>query len=559
VVRAGTSEPVAGARVTVIRVNVATGANSPAAGGVTSSVMTSAGNPLAPPPPPTISSLGGSNLPVTPASSPALPVVAADRQGRFSIPDLDDGTYRLLVIGTGYVRQEFGQRIFPGQGTPLTLSSGQAIRDLKMVLTPAANLSGRIVDESGQPAIGMSLTLMKAAYNQYGLRTFQSAGTATTNDRGEYRIYFVTPGRYYLSGGTTPGPTIVSTTSRIGPSPNDPLENYAFTYYPGVSNLDQALAIDIRAGSEVAIDFAVARTQLYTVRGRLTDAATNRPPSTVNIAIAYQTVMGQSGMSMVGPLYDSASGNFEVRSLLPGSYLLQITSVSGSARLPVEVVNRDLEVSAVIRNGVSVAGIVRVEGGTLPSALQRIQLRPIIDGVVSLIGTTPSAPAAADGTFKLNNVPPGEYQISIPSMPDYFVKEIRFDRNDALSRPLVVPDAGTEASSLEIVLSPNVGQIDGIITDERTQPVSGIQAVLVPDKNRDRTELFKAITSDQAGHFVMKGVAPGDYKLFAWDVLDNFGYFDPDLVKRSETRGKAVHIEESSKLTVEAKIITSGQ
>jgi protocatechuate 3,4-dioxygenase beta subunit len=175
------------------------------------------------------------------------------------------------------------------------------------------------------------------------------------------------------------------------------------------------------------------------------------------------------------------------------------------------------------------------------------------------MGAAPGGPVAADGTFKLDNVPPGEYRVTIPSMPDYYVKQISFDRNDALNSPFVVPEASTQTGALEIVLSSKVGQIEGVVTDERGQAVTGIQAVLVPDSNRDRTDLFKAITTDQTGRFVMKGIPPGDYKLYAWDALENYGYFDPDLLKRSEPLGKGIRVNESDNRIVDLKMIPAGE
>jgi hypothetical protein len=56
----------------------------------------------------------------------------------------------------------------------------------------------------------------------------------------------------------------------------------------------------------------------------------------------------------------------------------------------------------------------------------------------------------------------------------------------------------------------------------------------------------------------MGGVAPGDYKLFAWEGLENFGYFDAELLKQSEPSAKPVHVGESARVTVETKVITQG-
>ena len=56
----------------------------------------------------------------------------------------------------------------------------------------------------------------------------------------------------------------------------------------------------------------------------------------------------------------------------------------------------------------------------------------------------------------------------------------------------------------------------------------------------------------------MRGLTPGDCKLFAWEGLENYGYFDPDVMRRAEAQGKPVHVGESSKLAVEGKIIPAG-
>jgi hypothetical protein len=86
--------------------------------------------------------------------------------------------------------------------------------------------------------------------------------------------------------------------------------------------------------------------------------------------------------------------------------------------------------------------------------------------------------------------------------------------------------------------------------------VPGVQAFLVPDRNRERVELFKAVTTDPAGHFSMSGVASGNYKLFAWEDMENYGYFDAELVKQSELSGTPVQVDESASMTVQTKIIT---
>lgn len=69
--------------------------------------------------------------------------------------------------------------------------------------------------------------------------------------------------------------------------------------------------------------------------------------------------------------------------------------------------------------------------------------------------------------------------------------------------------------------------------------------MLIP-RNRERTELFRPVTADSAGHFKIANVAPGDYTLAAWEAMEPFAFFDPNLIREAEAQGKTVRIEESS-------------
>ena len=82
--------------------------------------------------------------------------------------------------------------------------------------------------------------------------------------------------------------------------------------------------------------------------------------------------------------------------------------------------------------------------------------------------------------------------------------------------------------------------------------------MLVPDAHRDRFELFRAITTGPDGRFTLRGVPPGDYKVFAWESIDSNGYFDPELLKRDEAKGQRIKIQDSDKLTVSVKMIPGG-
>lgn len=548
VLRAGSNEPISGARVTVVRVNASTGAPVQTAGTITSS---SFGN--APAAMPQLPGTGTGPFatplpPPGPLPPPPIPPVITERDGKFVVPGLEEGAYRVSISLNGYVRQDYGQRVFSGQGTPLTLGRGEVLKDIVVHLTQSGAINGRITDESGQPAPNVPVQLSRASYTGTGQRTFVNAGRATTNDRGEYRIFWITPGRYYLAAGTN---------LDQGTPVNLP-DTYLYTYYPGTTDVSRATMVEVQAGSESALDLVVPKQQLYRIRGRIVDGL-SQSPGLLGFSVAAPLSGGGSANFTFNQVYNPATGVFEVRDVIPGAYVVQVNAGTATARVPVEVTNADIEnLTVVVKAGTPVAGQVRVENAATPAIppQTRVQLRPIVPGVDNFVGFASNAtPNAADGTFRMDGVLSGQYRVIVTPPNDHYVKAVLLDRNDALTRPVEIGDSNTTAAVLEVVLSPSVAQIDGVVTDERLQAMPGIQVALVPDRNRERVELFKAVTSDQSGKFILRGIAPGDYHLFAWEGLENNGYFDPGLLQRSEPLAKALHIEESAKIVSEIKAI----
>jgi hypothetical protein len=220
----------------------------------------------------------------------------------------------------------------------------------------------------------------------------------------------------------------------------------------------------------------------------------------------------------------------------------------------VDISGSDLEgVVLSITGGISIPGVLRLEGREL-STLQGAK-----DIEVRLTPTGPNEyfqlprPMRMDGVFSLDNVFPGEYHVTMARLPEgVYLKQARFDTVDVLRQPLVI--SGRTEASLAITLSANGGQIEGKLMNDESRPVSGSRVVLVPDQNRDRASLFKSAISDQNGRFLFSGITPGEYRIFAWEAIGEFEYFDPDLLRQSEQRGTAVSISESARVTVEVTI-----
>jgi uncharacterized surface anchored protein len=147
--------------------------------------------------------------------------------------------------------------------------------------------------------------------------------------------------------------------------------------------------------------------------------------------------------------------------------------------------------------------------------------------------------------------------VSTDSPEGYYFKEARFGGMDALNGSFHF--TGSETGPLDIVMSSNAASVEGRAANDKREPIANATVVLVPDRYRERADLFREVTTDANGHFSISSVVPGDYRLLAWETLESHEYFDPDLLARSESKGLPVHLSESSRQSVDVRVIAVGQ
>ena len=519
------------------------------------------------------------------APSRTVPATSTGVDGKFVFRDIAPGSYRVAAARNGYVRQEYGQGAFGGQGRVISVTPGQSITGIVLQLMPAGSVSGAVKDSSGEPLAGAQVQLLRSIYNASGQRTLQATGGDRTNDRGEYRAFWITPGRYYvavIAAAPAPG---VATAGSAG-NPNEVVDRpYPTTYYPGTPDVSVASAVDIQPGADLTgLDILVPEQQLFRVRGRVLDPSGARQPDTASLSIVQRgSTAGPIGFSGSTASYHAADGTFEIRDVAPGAYWLRATVNDGSAdsllprsaagrpvtevlidslfsnrraaQVPLDVYG-DLDgVALTLGSGVPVAGWLSVEGRPLSSIpdLDRVKvtLTPTAPGMVA--NPSRHRPIDREGTFTLENVLPGEYVVSVNGLPgDYYIREMRMEDVDALDRLLV---SGRPRGTLSVVLGPSGGHVEGLVVDDRGRAVPGTQVVLIPARRPARADLYKTAITDAAGRFDIRGIPPGDYRVFAWEALEAFGYFDEEVVRLSEPYGASLRIADASAQRVEVKVV----
>jgi protocatechuate 3,4-dioxygenase beta subunit len=511
-----------------------------------------------------LSSAAPQTVPVRETNPTPLATATTDRDGKFMLDGIEPGPYRFSVGNNGYVRYDSAR---------IDLTAGQLMNDIVVRMTQTAAVSGRITSTNGKLVAGLSVQLLRRTYNASGIPTFSTIATVQTNDLGEYRAYWITPGRYFVSAnGRGGGVSIMDAggefDNAVQRNRNEVAETYPQTFFPGVADISQAYVVDLQEGVEVrGIDLSVPRQrELYAIRGRIIDSATGQPLARVTMSFGQIGLTGSTGFSTAARWYNPATGTFEVPNLAPGRYRIGVQvgdriSVTpapagvSSALVIATVASSDIEnLTIILGPPTEIPGRIRIEG-QLPATTSVDRLRVSLANsppVNQTIYGSPSAVVTADGTFKLNAAPEGEFRVGITGLPaGFYLKEARLNEADVLNRPSRFSAAG----NLDILISANGGQVSGRVLNEEMKPVPGVDAVLVPNESRNRPELFKRATTDKDGRFTIAGIAPGGYRVLAWERIEPYSYFDGSVLGKFEQHGTPVRVAESSRETVDVQLI----
>jgi hypothetical protein len=201
---------------------------------------------------------------VSPADVMQSRVGRTDEDGRFEFRELGAGQFRFNASKTGYSPAPLGEAVnpSPGSGLSIDLADGETRERVEIRLATWGTLTGRILDEYGDPLQGASVQVLALRY-EAGRRRLVPAGTVArvTDDLGRYRLFRLAPGRYAV-------------TAAVGAVSSADLPGYGRSYYPGTQNAVEAQFVSIGLSENLtAIDFSLSRTRTARVAGRLLNAA----------------------------------------------------------------------------------------------------------------------------------------------------------------------------------------------------------------------------------------------------------------------------------------------
>jgi hypothetical protein len=214
--------------------------------------------------------------------------------------------------------------------------------------------------------------------------------------------------------------------------------------------------------------------------------------------------------------------------------------------------------------GGTIQGRLRMEakGNGRPDPTQvLLRLRPSDGddesvGVSMGIGFSTLTKVRGDGSFEWKDVPPGLYSVQVSAtsgMPDWFLKSVTAGGRDVLDSGFSVNGGAT---TLDLVASADGAVAEGVASNQNDGPVADAVVVAVPEAHlRGRPERYRKTVTDQSGRFTLRGLPPGDYTLIAWETMDGEAYYNPEFLKTYEGQGKALHLDEGRRVSVQLKTI----
>ncbi len=296
-------------------------------------------------------------------------VTYTDDAGAFMFPELAPGSYSLVATRPGYVRTAYGAKRYDRPGTPIHLSAGQALSDVRLTIFKGSVITGQIFDETGLPAFGVRVQALeyRTVLGERQLTRVRGISGGlfgeTTDDRGIYRLYGLPPGEYVivasprldrneelramtdaeiraaLQAAQQPAQSAASAATvgaAAGPSQpgarrdEGPTVGYAPVFYPGATTASGATTIRLGPGEERAgIDFQVQLVETARVEGVVIPPA-GVPPRSVQLMLVADDQLGAPallGMSMLSRATVDAEGKFSFRAVAPGRYTLTARAV----------------------------------------------------------------------------------------------------------------------------------------------------------------------------------------------------------------------------------------
>jgi hypothetical protein len=187
--------------------------------------------------------------------------------------------------------------------------------------------------------------------------------------------------------------------------------------------------------------------------------------------------------------------------------------------------------------------------------LLRVQLQAmgtLPPQVTNALGTIQVNEAAK---FQIENLSEGRYRMNVQTPPSAYIASIQQGGTNVFDDGFNV-DAQNADVPIRVEINLAGETVEGNVRVGQTKDAANAMVVLIPaPAHRNNPVLYKTATSDDKGHFIIRGVAPGVYTALAWESVLPGAYQNSDFLEKYQSRGKAVNVQAGTRSEVQLDLI----
>ena len=464
-----------------------------------------------------------------------------DDSGHFEFNGLPPGQASVTVQKPGFFSE--GEAARKGS-SPALVTVGPEADAIVLKLIPEAAIQGKIQSEDGEP-IEAAPVMAFALHINNGHKIWDQAGSARTDEYGEFRIANLTPDTYYLKAGPklrSSFPNARSATRQLG---------FAAAYYAGTPARESATAIELVPGQQFEARLLLKPEPLFHITGAISGLSDSQGTSV--------QVVNQYGEAVRVPVrLNQETGEFQAN-VPAGSYLLRATTWSergrpSSAEVPL-VVHSDVDrLQIALSPPHSIPVIVKLEPVHRHerSELQSVRLVSVRFRVTDPARAAPEYSSNVEKTqnrlaLVIHDLAAGKYSVEVQPVGDWYVRQAQCGDTDLLKDQLTVLP-GVQTPPIEIVLRDDGATIKGKVDMGEEQKRAAV--VVLPARAAEKA---KMVWTSPGGDFAESGLAPGEYDVIALDRGDALEYANPEVMSKYLTRGThiALQADESRSISLD--------
>jgi hypothetical protein len=491
-----------------------------------------------------------------------------DAEGKFTIAGLEPGDYFVNVRKQGFT---VARRSTFASSTQIKVGAGEAVKGLRYSLLPQAVIAGRVLDDEGEPVQGAAVQALARQAIRGKKRWLANAQGVQTNDRGEFRLANLEPGKLIIQVSASYQPIVAQEPAQ----PGQQAMGYAETYYPGVTETSRATQVEVAAGAELTgYDVQLKKVPVYRIRGKVL-AEDGSPGKEFFVSLSPREEPGGGmGMAGMGRAFRSFTrkedGSFELGGVPRGAYqvVVNVTNRANPAErqfatAPVDVSDKDVdELTVRMSPPIALTGTILLEG-TLPAGTKEtlgnvsIQLTPADGGMLMFAGGMMPGRPKDDGTFSIQVSGPGKYRFSVYGSVGQgtYLASIRVGGEEYVAKEIDL--SGGAPGAVKVVFRTDGGRVSGTVERSEDQSKGPAMAVLMPKDHALRTGPAgrKMVPVDQNGGFEIADIRPGEYLALAIASADVQTLEDEEAMKAMESKFRSVKVAASGAAAVQLKLL----